>query len=55
MKWGHAREGMCVNGSGTNDTCTIPTLDGVAVTLFGLNTDGDVDDNDQLYMGFQCF
>ncbi|APR80190.1 Hypothetical protein A7982_05537 [Minicystis rosea] len=55
IKWGHAGEGTCVNGIGVDDTCTTPTLSGQTVSLFGLNTDGDVDDNDQLYLGFQCF
>ena len=54
VKWGHAGAQSCLNGAGTDDTCTTPTLGGDAVDLFGLNPDGDVDGNDMLYTGFHC-
>jgi hypothetical protein len=53
-KWGEASDGACSNGAGADNTCTATTLDGEAVNLFGLSTDGDVDGNDKLYMGLAC-
>lgn len=53
-KWGTAQIGACANGTGANDTCTAFTLGGDQVSLFGLNTDGDVDGNDTFYVGFTC-
>lgn len=53
-KWGRTKATECVNGTGLHNTCTQPTLGGNMVTLFGLNTDGDVDGNDKLYVGFHC-
>lgn len=53
-KWGHASPAGCENGAGANDTCTTPTLDGVAVNLFGLNFDGDVNGDDKVHLGFSC-
>ena len=44
----------CANGAGANNTCSAASLGGVNVDLFGLNTDGDVDDNDKFHMGFHC-
>jgi hypothetical protein len=37
-----------------SNTCTVPSLGGQAVRTFGLNTDGDVNDDDKFYLGFQC-
>jgi hypothetical protein len=54
-KWGQVRVGTCTEGAGADDTCTRFTLGGQAIELFGLNPDGDVDGNDTLYVGFQCF
>ncbi|HEY5950178.1 MAG TPA: hypothetical protein VIV40_32000 [Kofleriaceae bacterium] len=53
-KWGRAATGSCGPGVGTNNTCTMPTLDGVAVHMFGLDLDGDMDGNDKLYTGMHC-
>jgi len=53
-KWGHVSGADCSNDNGVNNTCTTPMLGGQTVDLFGLNTDGDVNDDDKLYMGFQC-
>lgn len=53
-KWGRAWAKGCENGVGADDTCSAPTLDGVAVQLFGLSPDGDVNQDDKLYMGFHC-
>ena len=53
LKWGLARAGGCMLGAGTNNTCGTFTL-GDSVDLFGLDTDGDVDGNDTLYVGLRC-
>lgn len=53
-KWGRVRDGACDGGEGANDTCVMATLGSDAVTLFGLNTVGDMDDNDKLYIGVRC-
>jgi hypothetical protein len=53
-KWGRANTGSCSPGVGTNNTCTMPTLDGADVQLFGLDLDGDMDGNDKLHAGLHC-
>lgn len=53
-KWGSVRQGVCANGVGADDTCGTFLLDGDMVTMFGLNTDGDVDDDDKFHVGFRC-
>jgi hypothetical protein len=53
-KWGHANDTSCVNGAGANNTCVTTTLGTETVTLFGLNTGGDVDGNDKLHLGLVC-
>jgi hypothetical protein len=53
-KWGFAGGNECADGAGTNNTCSKQSLGGQEVTLFGLNTDGDVNDDDKLYLGFHC-
>jgi len=53
-KWGHAGGDVCAVGLGVNGTCAEYTLGDRAVRTFGLNTDGDVDENDKFYLGFQC-
>jgi hypothetical protein len=53
-KWGTTRDGGCANGAGAGNTCSIATLGAQAVQLFGLDTDGDVDDDDKLYAGLAC-
>ncbi len=53
-KWGRANGTSCLNGVGVDDTCTSPTLGGATYSLFGLNPDGDVDDNDTFSFGFTC-
>ncbi len=53
-KFGSVRVGTCTLGTGDNDTCGTFTLGGQSVDLFGLNTDGTVDDDDTLYVGFHC-
>ena len=52
-KWGKVRASDCANGAGANNTCTQFTLD-QPVTMFGLDTDGNVDSNDTFYVGFRC-
>ncbi len=53
-KWGRVRNGFCTNDVGTDDTCAPTVLNGTTVTMFGLNTDGDVGDDDKIYAGFRC-
>ena len=53
-KWGRVTGDTCANGAGAANTCTTPTLGAEVVTTFGLNTDGDVNDDDKFYLGFTC-
>jgi hypothetical protein len=54
-KWGYAGGNTCHNGSGGDNTCTTPSFDGGPnVNLFGLNTDGTVNDDDTFYAGLRC-
>lgn len=53
-KWGRVRNGFCTNDVGADDTCAPTVLNGTTVTMFGLNTDGDVGDDDKIYAGFRC-
>ncbi len=54
-KWGRAGHQSCEVGAGEACTCTTATLGGRNVELLGLNTDGDVNGDDKLYLGWQCF
>jgi hypothetical protein len=54
-KWGRASGIACSAGVGADNTCSRATLDGTAVELFGLNTDGSVGDDDKLHVGLKCF
>lgn len=53
-RWGYTTQSGCMNGTGTGNTCTIHTLGGADVRMFGLNPTGDVDDNDKFYYGLHC-
>lgn len=53
-KYGRAGEGFCANDAGVNNTCQAVSLAGTQVDLFGLNTDGDVDDDDKIHVGLEC-
>lgn len=53
-KWGQVKDSACVLGPGLNDTCSTFTLGGVAVPMFGLNPDGDVDDDDKFFVSLHC-
>ena len=53
-KWGSTSASTCANGAGGDNSCLTPTLGDVDLKMFGLNTDGDVDDNDKLYLGCHC-
>ena len=53
-KWGRVSAAACSNGAGVDNTCQTPTLGTEDVTLFGLNTDGDVDATDKFYVGLKC-
>jgi hypothetical protein len=53
-KFGRVGHASCANGFGADNTCSIAVLGGVQVRLFGLNTDGDVGDDDKFYVGLDC-
>jgi hypothetical protein len=53
-KWGRAEMLSCANGAGDDGTCATPLLGGRWVTTFGVNTDGDVNDDDKFYAGIHC-
>ena len=53
-KWGHVSGSACANGAGADDTCSTFSLGGQSVSMFGLNPDGDLDDNDKLYLTLHC-
>lgn len=53
-KWGRVSPSSCSPGVGVNNTCTMPNLDGSPVHLFGLDLDGDVDENDKFHVGMHC-
>jgi hypothetical protein len=53
-KWGYVDDATCMNGVGANDICTTAALGGNTIDLFGLNTDGDVNDDDKFYWGLSC-
>lgn len=55
VKWGRVSATMCANGAGADNTCTTQTLNGTTLPMFGLNFDGDVDNNDLLNLGLHCF
>jgi hypothetical protein len=54
VKFGNAGDAGCANGAGGDDTCVTAILGSETVQLFGLNPDGDVDDNDKLHFGLDC-
>lgn len=53
-KWGSVKVGACALGTGIEGTCSEYALGATAVDLFGLGTDGDVDDDDKFYVGLRC-
>jgi hypothetical protein len=53
-KYGSVSGTACDVGIGTDNTCTTMMVDGQSVHLFGLNVDGNVDDNDKFHVGFRC-
>jgi hypothetical protein len=53
-KWGVVGHGTCVNGAGLDNTCASVVLGADTVSLFGLSTDGDVNDDDKFFLGLQC-
>jgi hypothetical protein len=52
-KWGSVNDATCT-AKGTNDTCSTAQLGDDSVRLLGVNTDGDVGDDDQFYLGLRC-
>lgn len=55
VKWGRVSATTCSNGAGAENTCTTQTLGSTSLPMFGLNFDGNVDDNDMLNLGLHCF
>ncbi|MEZ4445177.1 MAG: hypothetical protein R3B72_39255 [Polyangiaceae bacterium] len=53
-KWGRQRGISCEDGAGADNSCGVPFVDSQWVPLVGINTDGDVDDNDTFYLGLAC-
>ena len=53
-KWGRVSSTACQNGAGNNSSCITAALGTEMVTLFGLNTDGDVGNDDKFYVGLHC-
>lgn len=53
-KWSRQRGVDCEVGAGADSVCGTPFVDGQWVTLAGVNTDGDVDDNDTFFVGLSC-
>jgi hypothetical protein len=53
-KWGSQRGHDCIDGAGADNACGGPLLGGQWVTTIGINTDGDVDDNDTFFVGLYC-
>lgn len=51
---GWVRQGACSSVAGANNNCTDYNLGGTVVRMFGMNTGGDVDGNDQFRIGFYC-
>lgn len=54
-KWGRASSVSCQSALGDDNSCASYALGGRSVPMFGLNTDGDVDENDRFYLGLRCF
>jgi len=53
-KWGRVHGDTCESGSGSGGTCARAVLGSANVMLYGLDVDGDLDDNDEIYLGLQC-
>jgi len=53
-KWGFQRGTVCELGVGSDSVCGIPFVDAQWVPMVGINTDGDVDDNDTFFVGLSC-
>jgi hypothetical protein len=52
-KWGKQRGHDC-QVSGSDSVCGAPFVGARWVTMVGINTDGDVDDNDRFFVGLHC-
>lgn len=53
-KWGSQRDADCAIGAGADNTCGVPFVDDQWIAHIGINTDGDVDDNDTFFIGLSC-
>lgn len=49
-KWGRVSQAGCTNLAGGSNVC----ITAGGINLYGVNTDGGVDDNDQFYIGLNC-
>lgn len=53
-KWGRASSRSCESGSGDDGVCTIASLGGRTVQLYGVNTDGKGNGDDKFFVGMSC-
>jgi hypothetical protein len=55
LKFGRVSGNNQCTVTGGDSSCITPTLNGVVVPMLGINPDGDVNDDDKLYLGLKCF
>ena len=53
-KWSVNGPVACSPGVGAGNTCLDATLGDATLPMFGLSTDGNVNDDDTLYLGLRC-
>jgi hypothetical protein len=53
-KWGYTSSAACQNGFGYDYSCVQTTLGTDMVRLFGVNFDGDVGNDDTIFVGLRC-
>jgi hypothetical protein len=54
-KWGRVNGNVDCGTAGSDSGCVDANLGGAIVRLVGVNTDGDVNDDDKFYIGLKCF
>jgi hypothetical protein len=54
VRWGSVGTTACDPGVGVGNTCTTVPLGGVDVNLFGLDLDGDGNNDDKYHLGMRC-
>ena len=55
LKYGRVNDDACSSLTGTDSSCLVATLGGQDVRMYGVNTDGDVNDDDKFYIGIKCY